>query len=152
WRNDDPLMRAVRILRDLILTDGKALPTNIPVDFLQPKRRKAVVKGKVIDRQLYELAILLELCERLAGGDVWVEGSRKYRPWNEFLLPRAAFIKLLKTDQHGLAVPTDYREWIAGRRELLHQKLTEVNQRVGDNDLPDVRLVKGDLVITPPRN
>ena len=44
-----------------------------------------------IDRRAYEVAVMMALRERLQSADVWVEGSRAFRAFDDFLLPHDAF-------------------------------------------------------------
>ena len=46
-----------------------------------------------LERQAYEVAVMMALRERLRSGDVWVEGSRAFRAFDDFLLPRDVFDK-----------------------------------------------------------
>ena len=46
-------------------------------------------------------------------------------------------------------IPADFPTYLAERKEELHRQLTTVEQLLKEEKLPDVRLVKGELVITP---
>ena len=46
-------------------------------------------------------------------------------------------------------MPADFSTYIAERKAALHRELTTVEKLINEEKLPDVRLVKGELVITP---
>jgi hypothetical protein len=48
----------------------------------------------------------MTLRDRLRAGDIWVEGSRAFRAFDDFLLPPAAFAAKRKADELGLRFPT----------------------------------------------
>ena len=58
---------------------------------MRPVWRKLVKTDAGTDRRTYEVAVMMALRERLQSGDVWVEGSRAFRAFDDFLLPRDAF-------------------------------------------------------------
>ena len=44
-----------------------------------------------IDRCFYELCVLSELKNALRSGDTWVQGSRQFKDFEEYLLPTEKF-------------------------------------------------------------
>ncbi len=50
-----------------------------------------VLAGEGIDRHYYELCALSELKNSLRSGDMWVEGSRQFKDFEEYLLPANTF-------------------------------------------------------------
>lgn len=47
------------------------------------------------DRRAWEVCVLSELRDRLRAGDVWVAGSRRYRRFENLLLPRPTLAALM---------------------------------------------------------
>src|SRR5437764_11628793 len=56
---------------------------------------------------------------------------------------------LKQTGETEVEVPADFATYIAERKEALHRELTKVEKLMAEEKLPDVRQVKGKLVITP---
>src|SRR3546814_2207016 len=44
-----------------------------------------------LDRRFYEICVLSELKNSLRSGDIWVQGSRQFRDFEEYLLPTERF-------------------------------------------------------------
>jgi hypothetical protein len=53
----------------------------------------------------------MTLRDRVRAGDIWVEGSRAFRAFDDFLLPLAAFAAKRNADELGLAVPDRFETW-----------------------------------------
>ncbi len=86
--DDDPLLRAVDLLRRLSEHRGPGLPRSTAVDFVPAKWRPYVIddRGR-IDRAYFELCVLSELRAALRAGDVWLESSRRYCGPETYLIP-----------------------------------------------------------------
>lgn len=143
------LMRAIEALRETNRAGKSALPKSAPTGFVRQRWAPHVLPGGVIDRRYYELCVLSELRDRLRAGDVWVTGSRQYRSFEERLIPRGTFRDLQKVGALPVAVDVDFERFIAGRRDLLDNRLAAINARAKDGLLPDVTIDKGVLKITP---
>jgi hypothetical protein len=75
----------------------------------------------------------VELRDRLRAGDVWVEGSRRYRSVEDQLIPRALFAALQVANP--LPIPA--------------RRLVEVDRKAALHALEDVVLADGRMRITP---
>ena len=137
---------ALTLVRDL---GRKKVPENAPIDFVKPRWEPHVVTGDGIDRHYYELCALSELRNGLRSGDIWVEGSHLYRQFEEYLLPTKDWQELRTTGTPPVAVPLDAVAYLAERKVLLHEQLTQVGHLFKDNALPDVRIDKNKVSITP---
>lgn len=84
-----------------------------------------VITPAGIDRQYYEFCALSELKGALRSGDIWVKSSRRYKNFDDYLIPEKDFDKL--TLALPLPVPADYHEYITSRMTLLQSRLEEVN-------------------------
>ena len=71
----------------------------------------------------------MTLRDRLRSGDIWVEGSRAFRPFDDFLLPQEIFAARQRKDELGLAVSGRFNEWHAERVGLLESRLQEIDMR-----------------------
>jgi len=102
-----------------------------------------------IDRRHYELCALSELKNALRSGDVWVEGSRQFKNFNEYLLPAQKFAALKGADELRLAVDSDCERYLKERLDTLNDQLQSVDLLAAANDLPDAILTDAGLKITP---
>jgi TnpA family transposase len=143
------LIRAIEVLREINHTGKSTLPKTAPTGFVRQRWARHVLPGGIIDRRYYELCVLSELRDRLRAGDVWVTGSRQYRSFEERLISRETFRDLQKVGALPVAVETDFERFIAGRRDLLNDRLAAINARAKDGLLPDVAIDKGMLKISP---
>jgi hypothetical protein len=56
-----------------------------------------VFRDGEIDRRAYELCAFFELRSRLRAGDVWVDRSRQYQDFENYLIPKPTF-EILKAE------------------------------------------------------
>ncbi|SQD10809.1 Transposase and inactivated derivatives, TnpA family [Citrobacter freundii] len=88
--------------------------------------------------------------ERAALGDVWVQGSRQFKDFDEYLVPVEKFATLKLASELPLAVATDCDQYLHDRLELLEAQLATVNRMAAANDLPDAIITTASgLKITP---
>ncbi len=144
--SSQPLAEALTLVRDL---GRKKVPENAPIDFVKPRWESHVLTDDGIDRHYYELCALSELRNGLRSGDIWVEGSHQYRQFEEYLLPIKDWQGLRTTGTPPVEVPLDVTTYLTERKTLLHEQLTRVGQLLKDNTLPDVRIDKNKVRITP---
>jgi TnpA family transposase len=91
------------------------------------------------------------LRERLQSGDVWIEGSRAFRAFDDFLLPRDAFENRRKAGELGLVVPDRFDDWRAEKTERLEIRLRKVDALAASGELPEASLTEEGLSIGPIR-
>jgi hypothetical protein len=97
-------MASIGPLKTLNAAGRRTLPEQVPVDRLTAQARRLIFADAKPDRRLYEIATLAALRDRLRSGDIWVEGSRAFRPMDEQLMPKLAFAALKAADELGLGV------------------------------------------------
>ena len=151
WKDNDPLRAALDVVRKLHATGAKKLPAHPPTSFLRPVWRKLVKTDAGIDRKAYEVAVMMALRERLQSGDVWVEGSRAFRAFDDFLLPREAFDNRRKAGELGLAVVDRFEDWRDEKTMRLETRLREVDALAAAGELPEASLTEEGLSISPIR-
>ena len=145
------LLAALDLIRATYAMGKRKLPPSPPLRFVPRRWRPfVVVKGRV-DRPAYELCAFSELRERLRAGDVWVRGSRRYKPFDDDLLPKPTFEALRASGPLPLSVAPVFTEHLAERRARLEELAAVVTARARAGELPDVRLEATGLSITPPR-
>ena len=151
WRENDPLLAALDVVRELHASGAKKLPPRAPTAFLRPIWRKVVKTDAGLDRRAYEVAVMMSLRERLRSGDVWVEGSRSFRAFDDFLLPRDAFENRRDADELGLAVPDRFGVWRDTKVRLLEARLGQIDALAAVGELSDTTLTEEGLSINPIR-
>jgi TnpA family transposase len=152
FRAQDALLAAIELLKDLNRRGLRSLPERPPSSFLQPKIRKLIFGEGKPDRRVYEIATLSVLRDRLRSGDVWVEGSREFRPFDEPLMPKSAFAALKDADNLRLGVPRDAAAYLDQTRRTLDFQLKRLAYLARNGKLDGVRLEDGELIVTPLRS
>ncbi|WP_230722312.1 hypothetical protein [Martelella mediterranea] len=85
----------------------------------------------------------------MRSGDIWVEGSRSFRPLDERLIERAKFENFKKEGKLGLGVQGDGVTWLVEIQEMLDFNLKRLAHRPRNGKLEGARLEAGNLVVTP---
>ena len=151
WQADDPILAALDILRELHASGQRSLPARVPMAFLSKPWRRFLRQDGAIDRQTYEIATIVHLRDRLRAGDIWVEGSRAFRAFDDFLLPLAAFDQMCNEKSLGLAVPEEGSAWIEDRRSTLDRRMNDVAELAAADELPEAVITEAGLCISPIR-
>jgi hypothetical protein len=102
-----------------------------------------------LDRRFYELCALAELKNALRSGDIWVQGSRQFKDFDEYLIPNERFSALREANRLSLAVATDCEAYLKDRLCRLEQQLETVDRIAQSGELPDVIITVSGLKITP---
>ncbi|MBY0331339.1 MAG: Tn3 family transposase [Acetobacteraceae bacterium] len=151
-RADDPLLAAVALLGELHRGSRRKLGSRVPTAFLRRTWRRRVRAGPDgLDPRAYEVAVVVHLRDRLRAGDVWVEGSRAWRQFEDYLLPRAAFAALRAEGRLALALPDTAAAWLEGRGAVLREKLRAVLAAAKRGKLVDAALDEAGLRVAPIR-
>jgi TnpA family transposase len=144
---NEELLQAVALLRELNFKNARRVPDNAPTGFIRPRWQKHVFTTEGIDRRFYETCVLSELGKTLRAGDLWVVGSRRYKDFEEYLLPLEVYraIKL-----SSLAVDADCGAYLQQRSEHLDAEFLRVDRLAKADQLPEASVVDGVLKIIPP--
>ena len=143
------VLDAIELLREMNASNARKLPDDAPVDFIRERWAKLVFADNGLDRRYYELCALSELKNALRSGDIWVEGSRQVKNFNEYLLPPETFTTLKVEHALPIAVNSDCEQYLHDRVTLLKEHLGLVDRMAAANDLPDAILTDSGLKITP---
>ncbi|EOE3994866.1 Tn3 family transposase, partial [Klebsiella pneumoniae] len=145
------VLDAIEVLRSMNSDNARKVPTDAPTEFIKPKPRwqKLVMTDTGIDRRYYELCALSELKNALRSGDIWVQGSRQFKDFEDYLVPPAKFASLKQASELPLAVATDCDQYLHDRLTLLETQLATVNRMALANELPDAIITESGLKITP---
>jgi TnpA family transposase len=151
WKLDDPLLDALDALRKFYATGEKNPPLRAPSAFLNAAWRKLIGPGATVDRRPYQVAVMMALRDRLRAGDIWVEGSRAFRAFDDFLLPPETFAARQQGDELGLAVCGRFDMWRANRVDLLNSRLREIDELASAGKLVEAVITAEGLSISPIR-
>ena len=78
------VLDAIDMLRGMNSDSARKVPADAPTAFIKPRWAKLVLTDDGIDRRYYELCALSELKNALRSGDVWVQGSRQFKDFDEY--------------------------------------------------------------------
>jgi len=143
------LLEAVDVLRGMNADNARKVPATAPTDFIKNRWEKLVLTDDGIDRRFYEMCVMAELKNALRSGDIWVQGSRQFKDFDEYLVPVEKFATLKLASGLPLAVATDCDQYLNDRLALLEAQLTTVNRLAAASDLPDAVISESGLKITP---
>ena len=143
-RPHDPILAAIRLLRDLNHAGKRDIPADAPMPFRKEWKRLISEPGRP-NRRLYETAVFATLRDKLRAGDVWVGGSSNYRRFDSYLLPPAAVPAIAA----ALGLPATADEWLARRGEELDRRLKRFARRLRRGQLEGVALHDGRLHVAP---
>jgi len=143
------LLLAVETLKTLNESQARKVPEGAPTGFVRTRWQDQVFTPQGIDRRFYELCVLTELKNALRSGDLWVQGSRQFKAFEDYLLPAAHFAALQAQQTLPLAVTPDGEAFLRERVELLERELQTVNRLAAAEALPEVALNEHGLRITP---
>lgn len=146
------LMAAIGLLRTMNAENARKVPDQAPMGFIRQRWKKLVVTDEGTDRRYYELCVLAELKNALRAGDIWVQGSRQFKDFEDYLVPAPQYAALKESDDLPLAVDIDCETYLEERAKLLEHELEAVNRLAAANDLPDAIITDDGLTVTPLEN
>ena len=82
------VLAAIEVLRGMNTNNARKVPADAPTGFIKPRWQKLVMTDTGIDRRYYELCVLSELKNALRSGDIWVQGSRQFKDFEDYLVHR----------------------------------------------------------------
>jgi len=88
------VLDAIEVLRALNADDVRKVPADAPTGFIKKRWEALVMTDAGIDRRYYELCALSELKNAPRSGDIWVQGSRQFKDFDEYLMPPERFTVL----------------------------------------------------------
>jgi hypothetical protein len=141
-----PLLEALELLRDTNNANRRDLPDDAPTGFVPRRWRPFVVRGGSIERRFWELCAMAELRNGLRAGDIWVEGSRRYRSLDDDLVPLGQALETLHPESEVALGP---KPFIEARRRHLEDALGEVERLAAAGALADAGIKDGRLSVAP---
>ncbi len=143
------LLAAVEILREMNRRAGRKVPDDAPQAFIRKRWRTLVLTPGGIDRRFYELCVLFEIKNALRSGDVWVSGLRNFGDFDSYLLPQQAFEERRQNEDLPVHVKAEPHVYLKEQLALLTQQLHAAQVLASRGELPDARIEKSGLKITP---
>jgi hypothetical protein len=98
------IIEALEVLRKLFASKARSIPDDAPTEFIRRRWAPHVFTGSNLDRRYYELCAVTELKNALRSGDIWVPGSRQFKDFEDYLLPRTAFESMLASGAPPLRI------------------------------------------------
>ncbi len=133
-----PLLRAIGMIRAAWESRVSDLPTKLPTGFVSRKWSRFVFTANgSIDRKYYEFCAFDALFVRLRAGDVWIEGARRYTPFEEGLIAPDIWACLCAEGRHSLAVEVDFDAFLTRVRTQMHERLAHVDRLAAAGKLRD---------------
>lgn len=148
----DDILKGAHILRDLYNGKLKKLPENLPSSFIRKRWEDLVFTENGINRKFYELCLFSELKNHLRSGDLWVKGSRQYKDFEDYLVPKEKFIELKNNKDLSLDIELDGDKYLAKQMNLLSSKMEVVCELLENNELPDALFINDRIKIKPLEN
>ena len=144
------LLAGVEVLKGMNERQARKVPDDAPTSFVRKRWASLVRTPDGLDRRYYELCVLSELKNSLRSGDIWVQDSRQFKDFEDYLLPPARFAAQRDQQALDLAVETDGERYLESRLAVLEDELATVERLAAANALPDAAITSaGDLKITP---
>jgi TnpA family transposase len=143
------VLDAIEVLRTMNADNARKVPADAPTSFINKRWEKLVMTAAGIDRRYYELCAMSELKNALRSGDIWVQDSRQFKDFDEYLMSSKKFAALRQSDELPLAVNADCAQYLHERLEMLETRLATVNRMALANDLPDAIITESGLKMTP---
>ena len=85
------LLAGIEVLKGMNERQARKVPDDAPTSFVRKRWESLVHTPDGLDRRFYELCVLSELKNALRSGDIWVQGSRQFKDFEEYLLPLSRF-------------------------------------------------------------
>jgi TnpA family transposase len=147
------LLTAVEILKEMNERQLRKVPDDAPTSFVR-KRWEALVNTPTgLDRRFYELCVLSELKNALRSGDIWVQGSRQFKDFDQYLMPAPKYTLQRNQKELGIAIETDCDLFLKARLSMLDSEMAKVERLAASHELPDAVITDtGRLKITPLSN
>jgi TnpA family transposase len=134
------VLDGIQTLKTLNESQKRKVPEDAPTGFIKKRWKPLVISEDGIERRYYELCALTELKNALRAGDISVEGSRQFKDFEDYLLPKPQ-----SSEHNG-------KEFLEARLLRLRAALEAVNELSKRGELRDVEITTSGLKVTPLSN
>jgi TnpA family transposase len=144
------LLEGVEVIKGMNARQARKVPEGAPTSFVRKRWAPLVQTEEGLDRRFYELCVLSELKNALRSGDIWVQDSRQFKDFEDYLLPRPRFTALREQGTLELPIETDCDRFLEARLATLQEQLAVVESLAATDALPDAAITKtGRLKVSP---
>lgn len=143
------LLNAIDCIRSMNVDGARKIPENAPTNFIKQRWDNLVLTNEGVDRRFYEICVLSELKNSLRSGDIWVQGSRQYREFDDYLIPKTNYEEIKQSNTLPVSIETNCEKFLQDRMQTLEEQLSTVNRLALADELPDAIITESGLKITP---
>ncbi len=144
-QDENPVLEAVGVLRDLNSSKQRKLPEQAPIDFVPDNWRRLVLSNDPPDWRPYELCALSTLRDQLRSEDIYVPNSRRYTDPETFLIPRVTWLILRQEVCQELDLDPTGAKRLSERAQDLRELLPRVDRML---DCPDgIQMENVELIV-----
>lgn len=144
------VLKGVELLKEMNARQARKVPNDAPTTFVRKRWENLVYTDEGLDRRFYELCVLSELKNSLRSGDIWVQGSRQFKNFEDYLLPKSRFVRQRDQNELALSVETNCDQYLEQRLAILHREMKSVERLALINELPNATITSsGRLKIYP---
>jgi len=146
------LIDAVEVLRQMNRDGLRNVPSEAPLGFIRRRWAEYIFGPDGIDRRFYEVCVMAELKNALRSGDVSVAGSRQFRDFDDYLMPRLEFNQRKTAKTLPLSAAVSSAAYVDERLTVLREALNQTEALAAAGELPDAELTGARLRISPLEN
>jgi TnpA family transposase len=145
-----PTLDALEVLRKGFAEGRKGISNHSTLTFVPHKWLNYVLEANgAINSRYYELCALSELRAGLRGGNIWVEGSRRYNRPEKYLIPLPKWRDLRPEVCRQTGIGVDAGAHLAQLEAELEEAMTRLEVAVGGGSTSHLRLENDRLVVSP---
>lgn len=122
---------------------------SVPTAFIRERWRSFVFPDGDLDAAYYEFCVAAELKNSLRAGDVWVVGSRQFRDFADYLMPKEVFSQRLADNRLSVAVAAEPEKYLADRIAQVEEALDATERLAAAGELPEAEVDETGLHISP---
>jgi len=145
-RANNSVLEGLSTLAEMNTAGRKSGPDEAPVDFVPKKWSTAVLQEGEVNKHAWEFALLHEARSALRSGDLTVEGSQRYAPWDSDLYTPEQWAKRRTTWYAENGLPEDGATYLKALLADLHEQTLKVARHLPRNQ--DARIEGDKLVLT----
>ena len=145
-RANNSVLEGLSTLAEMNTAGRKSVPDEAPVDFVPKKWSTAVLQEGEVNKHAWEFALLHEARSALRSGDLTVEGSQRYAPWDSDLYTPEQWAKRRTTWYAENGLPEDGTTYLKALLADLHEQTLKVARHLPRNQ--DARIEGDKLVLT----
>ena len=131
------LLAGTEMLKGMNERQARKVPDDAPTSFVRKRWESLVRTPEGLDRRFYELCVLSELKNSLRSGDIWVQGSRQFKDFEEYLLPPAALCGAARSARAWPCHRNRLRALSGSPARHARTELAAVERSAAANELPD---------------